>query len=407
MTSYFTQYWRTGTGVGSEGEKLEHTAGIFRRRGVSDGDWVFVISMHDRKYILVGRMVVDGPPRTRKEAREEFGEDVWDAPDHLFSRNGEASSVSFERVIPLEVLRALRFETQAGPKPLRFVTKARLDQQTLRGVRRLTRESAELLESLIDDQSRSSSKKVKESPRWTGDELRLVLELYLRKNKAPLGKTSSQVVALAAELNALTSCLQTPKDLRQKTASDVLLKLIDFRNCDSSSAKRRRTASTVGGDVNKEIWEEFLGRRDELFAQCRAIRAAVREVSNDPASPDEAWGFADAPEGRLLTRLHITRERSAPLVNRKKAFARKKWGKLECEVCGFDFEREYGSRGDGFIECHHTKPLRSLGDGHRTTTDDLALLCANCHRMIHTKKPWLSIDELKRLRAPRRRRRAG
>jgi predicted HNH restriction endonuclease len=54
----------------------------------------------------------------------------------------------------------------------------------------------------------------------------------------------------------------------------------------------------------------------------------------------------------------------------------------------------YGARGEGFIECHHTKPVESLGDDTPTKLSDLALLCSNCHRMIHAKRPWLSLAEL-------------
>jgi 5-methylcytosine-specific restriction enzyme A len=31
------------------------------------------------------------------------------------------------------------------------------------------------------------------------------------------------------------------------------------------------------------------------------------------------------------------------------------------------------------------------------TLADLALLCSNCHRMIHRTKQWLTVEELKKL----------
>jgi 5-methylcytosine-specific restriction protein A len=46
------------------------------------------------------------------------------------------------------------------------------------------------------------------------------------------------------------------------------------------------------------------------------------------------------------------------------------------------------------IECHDTKPLHSLKLSHKTELSDLALLCPNCHRMIHAVKQWLTIEEL-------------
>jgi 5-methylcytosine-specific restriction enzyme A len=108
-------------------------------------------------------------------------------------------------------------------------------------------------------------------------------------------------------------------------------------------------------------------------------------------------GMQEAPEGRLLTRKHVARERNRKLVTNKVRQAWKKHGKLVCEACNFDAALFYGSRGSGFIECHHTKPVATLAEGHKTHLDDLALVCANCHRIIHRCKPWLSISGLKRL----------
>ncbi|HBN30592.1 MAG TPA: hypothetical protein DD416_05065 [Rhodobacteraceae bacterium] len=67
------------------------------------------------------------------------------------------------------------------------------------------------------------------------------------------------------------------------------------------------------------------------------------------------------------------------------------------EVCGFNFEDVYGERGNGFIECHHTKPVHEMQPHEKTKLSDLALVCPNCHRMIHAKRPWLTIDELRSL----------
>jgi len=64
-------------------------------------------------------------------------------------------------------------------------------------------------------------------------------------------------------------------------------------------------------------------------------------------------------------------------------------------MCKLLFAGRYGDRGKGFIECLHTKPLATLAVGHKTHIDDLAVVCANCHRMIHRRKPWLSVAELR------------
>lgn len=68
-------------------------------------------------------------------------------------------------------------------------------------------------------------------------------------------------------------------------------------------------------------------------------------------------------------------------------------GRLECEVCGFDFATRYGDLGTGFIEAHHILPLAAAGPA-TTRLADLALVCSNCHRMLHRAKPWMTPEEL-------------
>ena len=105
----------------------------------------------------------------------------------------------------------------------------------------------------------------------------------------------------------------------------------------------------------------------------------------------------DGREGRVLTRAHLRRERNRELVGRKKLKVHSETGALRCEVCGFDFYMIYGERGAGFAECHHLVPLADLSPDTRTRLTDLAILCANCHRMIHRQAPWLTLDELRQL----------
>jgi 5-methylcytosine-specific restriction protein A len=49
-------------------------------------------------------------------------------------------------------------------------------------------------------------------------------------------------------------------------------------------------------------------------------------------------------------------------------------GKLDCEICDFDFFTTYGIHGKGFAECHHTKPVSELKPGELTKLADLAIV---------------------------------
>ena len=110
----------------------------------------------------------------------------------------------------------------------------------------------------------------------------------------------------------------------------------------------------------------------------------------------EAAGEYDAQElvgreGSVLFRLHRVLERDRSLVQRRKERARRADGTLRCEVCGFDFVRQYGSLAGGCIECHHRVPLHRLRPGEVTTLSDLALVCANCHAVLPTWRSRLRV----------------
>lgn len=76
-----------------------------------------------------------------------------------------------------------------------------------------------------------------------------------------------------------------------------------------------------------------------------------------------------------------------------------------CMVCGFNFYEVYGEVGKGFIEAHHKVPLSNLAEGSSQRYDlveDFAVLCSNCHRMIHRMDDPSDVDFLKKLVLKRR-----
>ena len=103
-------------------------------------------------------------------------------------------------------------------------------------------------------------------------------------------------------------------------------------------------------------------------------------------------------QSKQLLKEHLVRERNPKLIQRAKELYKTKYGKLTCQVCGFDFEEEYGEIGKDYIEGHHTKPVSEMMDGEQSKPEDIAMVCANCHRMLHRRRPWLTIDELSKLK---------
>jgi len=69
-----------------------------------------------------------------------------------------------------------------------------------------------------------------------------------------------------------------------------------------------------------------------------------------------------------------------------------------CTVCGFDFGEVYGQYGTGFIHIHHIVPVSQLGDDYLINPlKDLVPVCPNCHAMLHTVNPPLTVEELQKI----------
>lgn len=100
-------------------------------------------------------------------------------------------------------------------------------------------------------------------------------------------------------------------------------------------------------------------------------------------------------EGKKYLRQHVCRERNAKLIKEaKQRFKNEHEGKLFCEVCGFNFLEYYGIE---YIEAHHLVPISEIPEGYKTKLDDIAIVCANCHRILHRRRPWLKKQNIKEL----------
>lgn len=93
-------------------------------------------------------------------------------------------------------------------------------------------------------------------------------------------------------------------------------------------------------------------------------------------------------------RLHWRIERNTGLSKKVK----KKKG-YKCEACGMNFVDKYGELGKKFIEAHHLKPISELGIGKVKVDleNDFAVLCSNCHSMIHKLNDPSDLEKLKRI----------
>ena len=69
---------------------------------------------------------------------------------------------------------------------------------------------------------------------------------------------------------------------------------------------------------------------------------------------------------------------------------------FNCAVCGFNFATFYGEIGEGFVHVHHLKDLATIGGEYEVDPiEDLRPVCPNCHAMLHTDTPAISIENLR------------
>jgi hypothetical protein len=106
-------------------------------------------------------------------------------------------------------------------------------------------------------------------------------------------------------------------------------------------------------------------------------------------------------EGSEKFVIHRRKERNPQAVRRKKQMALETHGNLVCEACDFDFAEVYGPAGEGVAECHHRVHLSTLQSECRIRLKDLAIVCSNCHTILH-RPPMPTVEELRQVVHARR-----
>tara|TARA_B100001123_G_C15133997_1_gene956573 strand:+ start:110 stop:847 length:738 start_codon:yes stop_codon:yes gene_type:complete len=234
------------------------------------------------------------------------------------------------------------------------------------------------------------------NPKWTRDETILALDVYFKTHIPQFAPSNPYVIELSEVLNALPIHSLETRNEKFRNPTGVYMKLCNFLRCDPSYTNEGFTGLPNGSQLEFEVWEKYSTNQSYLSKVASAIKSNAAEFDSKTSLMSELDEDQEAPEGRLLLSVHRRRERNATLSKNKKRSALRKFGKLICEVCDFVFSEKYGEIGEGFIEAHHKMPLSELPPGIvKTKLSDLALVCSNCHRMLHKKGGRESVESLK------------
>lgn len=163
--TYWTHYWAQRTvesqALAAEDDSemyLGHTASnMFGRLDgkfdindakVHIGDTVYCLSQFDGRVLLLGRLEVGEVVDQRRAERLLDSHDVWRAKYHLIANPDTVTPLYFDLFLPTAEAKKIEFINGSKVVPPLFVN-GRLDQQTLRPVRRLTPAAAARLDAVL------------------------------------------------------------------------------------------------------------------------------------------------------------------------------------------------------------------------------------------------------------------
>lgn len=229
------------------------------------------------------------------------------------------------------------------------------------------------------------------NPNWTREETILALELYFSLNGATPDPRDPRVQALS-------------KYLRSLPYHSVASRKPSFRNPDGVGFKLqnlRKLATGKGlGNVSgmdRKVWDELGKDSGKVKELANLIMEGVKVAENGEYDDPEVDEEFD--EGRTLTGIHKRKERNRK-IRAKLISKRRKLGDLACDICATSGTSSNAEFREAVFEAHHIIPV-SMAVVGKTKLSDMALLCANCHKMLHriiaAKKKWVTLDEAQSL----------
>jgi 5-methylcytosine-specific restriction protein A len=184
--------------------------------------------------------------------------------------------------------------------------------------------------------------------------------------------------------------LRDRADLMRKRVAEFSAQL-PITEIDLGSEARLPGDYVAGHALGKTYTLAALPAEADLRADLQAIVRAYRALTFRGGIDADVEKQTDVGDEFGKQNLTITETRKYAYHrkverNRTAAKQAKKFHGTRCQVCELKFDERYGAIGDGYIEAHHLKPIATLEEGVPVTYDvaaDFAVLCSNCHRMIH------------------------
>ena len=159
----------------------------------------------------------------------------------------------------------------------------------------------------------------------------------------------------------------------------------------SLTRKRKILGAAVGS-----LAEWARGRNIEVRLCSHCLRGGLvssEDLEVTSYSPIPAAQSLEVIEGQQRESLALSYGRSLKLRNAALARANG-----ICAACSQDFSKLFSGLGLRALQVHHINQLSTRAEPSATKVEDLAVLCANCHAMVHaTPEEPMSVENLRRL----------
>jgi 5-methylcytosine-specific restriction enzyme A len=140
--------------------------------------------------------------------------------------------------------------------------------------------------------------------------------------------------------------------------------------------------------------EQDLRRMLDLYS--RLTEQIDRISTGNEQGEGQQADFEEERRLRLHKRFEGRNTQAAKQAKREQGYT--------CQGCGRNYVAMYGEIGRRCVDAHHLVPFAQLGEGRRPLNPrrDFAILCAPCHRIVHSRHgDPLAISELRRIVSPK------
>lgn len=215
----------------------------------------------------------------------------------------------------------------------------------------------------------------------------------------PASYDASESAEKGRKLKCSTSPLDTP------------LVVSDYRDEIVKYKKDKYSAFNKDGSLNQGYVYELEPEIAALFrSEIRKLNTSSKKLKellsqketaeeNEETYPEELPETPDNPiyEGAKKQIIVNAYERDPKAKQICREYYMKKYGRVTCQICGFDFGKFYGPEYANKIHFHHKKPLYEIKKEYVINPiKDLLPVCPNCHMVLHTNEE-IRIEDLKEM----------